>query len=238
MNPEEEILESFLADAGDWGDKFLSLALEIVDTVTPHTTIGEVFRGVHSLKGGASFIAADDDRMTVLTEFCHDFESYLDAMRKGNLEINEGNRELVARALNTLCDDISLLQKGERIRRHDGLLEKFKESMYGTVVIRERDNVIIFQIVKDLNHPKDAESFNKVMWQRLRATAPDTRVVFDLCGEYRLCSMAIGSIIGALGSVAAISIVKPPPYMKLVFRRFRFEEFGIRIHESLEECVQ
>jgi len=238
MGQEQEILESFLSDAGDWGDKFLSLALEIVDTVTPHTTIGEVFRGVHSLKGGASFIAADDGRMGVLTEFCHDFESYLDAMRKGSLEINEGNRELVARGLNTLCDDIGTLQKGDPIPRHDDLLAKFKESMHGTVVVRESSGMIVFQLVKDLNHPKDAESFNKVMWQRLRATPPDTRVVFDLCGEYRLCSMAIGSIIGALGSVAAISIVKPPPYMKLVFRRFRFDEFGIKVRESLEECAQ
>jgi len=234
----QEILDGFLSEAGDWGEKFVSLAFEIADNNTSQDLVGEMFRGVHSLKGGASFIAQDEPRLCNLCEFCHDFETFLDGVRKGRTELNEANRDLVSKALYGLHDDIVRLQNGDKIDRHEDMLASFKGTPPGTISVSKRDNMIIFGVNKNILHPNDVGDFNKILWKSVRGCPLDTKVVFDLGGASRLSSTAIGSIVGTLGSVAAIAIVRPPAYMNLVFKRFRFEQFGIQLRNSVEECWQ
>jgi hypothetical protein len=236
MNQTQEILESFLSDAGDWGEKFVDLAFEITDNHSPETVVGEVFRGVHSIKGGASFIAHDEPRLCNLCEYCHDFETFLDGFRKGKTDLNPKNRELVAKALYTVHDDIVLLQNGGEISRHEDMLASFKGEPLGTISMTTSGKTLIFNVKKNLLHPNDVADFNKIIWQNVRACPPDTKVVFDLGGVSRLSSSAIGTVVGALGSVAKIAIARPPASMNLLFKRFKFEEFGIQIKNSVEEC--
>jgi anti-anti-sigma regulatory factor len=236
MNQTQEILDGFLSEAGDWGEKFVALAFEIADNNASPDLVGEMFRGVHSLKGGASFIAQDEPRLCNLCEFCHDFETFLDGVRKGKTELNEANRDLVSKALYGLHDDIVRLQNGDKIDRHEEMLASFKGQPQGTISVDKHDNTIIFSVNKDILHPNDVGDFNKILWKSVRGCSLDTKVVFDLGGVSRLSSTAVGSIVGTLGSVSQIAIVRPPAYMNLVFKRFRFEEFGIQLRNSLEEC--
>jgi hypothetical protein len=238
MNQTQVILENFLSEAGDWGEKFVALAFEITDNPASQNIVGELFRGVHSLKGGASFISLDEPRLGNLCEFCHDFETFLDGIRKGETPLDVGNRELVAKALYALHDDIVLLQNGENLERHEEMLDSFKGETTETTSVSRSENTVIFKVRKDLLHPNDVANFNKIVWENVLGCPPGTRVVFDLCWDFRLSSAAIGSIVGVLGSAAKIAIVKPPDYMYLVFKRFRFEEFGIQVKNSLEECWQ
>ncbi len=238
MSRTEEVFESFLADAGGRGERFVLLAFEMTNNRSGQSVVAEAFRGVHSLRGGASVIARDEPRLSNLSEFCRDFEAFLDGLRNGWTELNAGTRAVAANALYALHDDIEKLQNGGTTDRRVDMLADFKGGRTGAVVVVSRGNVLTFEIRKNLLHPNDVADFNKILWKYLRVCPHDARVVFDLCWESILSFFAVGSIVGALGGVAKIAVIRPPDAMYLVFKSHRFEEFGIPVRNSLEECWQ
>jgi anti-anti-sigma regulatory factor len=233
---EQEILESFISDAEDWGEKFVGLAFEVADNKSSDTVIGEVFRGVHSLKGGASFLTPDEPRLGNLCAFCHSFETFLDGIRKGVTTLNRENRDLMAKALYALNDDIVQLKQGNEIGRHDDLMAKFHVRPAGSLTVIRHGSTLMISVNESISGMHDNGKFNELVEGTIRACPLDTRVVIDLKGESRLSSSAIGAIISMLTSAAAVTIVRPPAYMKLIFKRFRFEDLGIKVRDSLEEC--
>lgn len=236
MSRTKESSKNFIADAGGRGEKFVLLAFEITNDRSGHSAVAEAFRVVHGLNGEAAAMAPDEPRFSNLREFCLDFETFLDGLKKGRTELSAGNRAVAANALYALRDDIENLQNGGTTERRADMLADFKGGRAGAVAVGGRGNALIFEIRKNILQPNDAADFNKILWKYLRVCPRDSRVVFDLCWESQLSFFAVGSIVGALGGAAKIAVIRPPDAMYLVFKSHRFEEFGIPVRNSLEEC--
>ena len=66
----------------------------------PHDAalIDQVFRGVHSIKGGASTFG-----METVAEFSHSLESHLDRIRSGERECDSDSLETMLRSIGPAC---------------------------------------------------------------------------------------------------------------------------------------
>src|SRR5271165_975989 len=73
-------------------------------------TINAVFRGVHSVKGGAGIFGFED-----LVKFAHVFETVLDEMRSGKLAATEEIVDTLLQANDVLTDLISMSRSGDSI---------------------------------------------------------------------------------------------------------------------------
>lgn len=232
----EEYLSGFIAEGTDWAEKFIEFTLEVTDTSSLQTLVNEIFRGVHNVKGNAGFLGDADERFVNILKYCHAFETYLDHVRKGEVEDTPQLRSLIAEGLNTLRSDIEAITRNENIEYHDNLLEKFKDASNPIVSVKTYDQIAILRLNRNLYAMVDVEYLTKLAWEHAQRIGPDAVMVFDLAGQYRLCSAAIGMIIGMASSVYEIYILQPPRFMELVFKRFRHSEMGIQIARSLEEC--
>ena len=73
-------------------------------------TINAVFRGVHSVKGGAGIFGFEQ-----LVEFAHVFETVLDGLRNGSLTATPDNLDVLLSASDVLSDLVQMSRAGEEI---------------------------------------------------------------------------------------------------------------------------
>lgn len=73
-------------------------------------TINAVFRGVHSVKGGAGIFGFEQ-----LVEFAHVFETVLDGLRNGSLTATSENLDVLLSASDVLSDLVQMSRGGETI---------------------------------------------------------------------------------------------------------------------------
>ena len=83
---------------------------DIRDGSGSEDTINAVFRGVHSVKGGAGIFGFED-----LVRFAHVFETVLDEMRSGKLAVTEEIVDTLLQANDVLTDLISMSRSGDAI---------------------------------------------------------------------------------------------------------------------------
>src|SRR5271163_4968130 len=83
---------------------------DIRDGSGSEDTINAVFRGVHSVKGGAGIFGFED-----LVKFAHVFETVLDEMRSGKLSATQEIVDTLLQANDILSDLISMSRSGEAI---------------------------------------------------------------------------------------------------------------------------
>ena len=80
----EELLRDFFTEAEEQVETLESNILVIENDPSNHDAIDEIFRAAHTLKGGSATV-----EMSELTEFCHDVEDLLDALRGGSVGVSE-----------------------------------------------------------------------------------------------------------------------------------------------------
>lgn len=80
----EELLKDFFSEAEQQVETLESNVLVIENDPSNHDAIDEIFRAAHTLKGGSATV-----EMTELTEFCHDVEDLLDAIRSDIVKVTE-----------------------------------------------------------------------------------------------------------------------------------------------------
>ncbi|OXE36045.1 MAG: chemotaxis protein CheA, partial [Phenylobacterium zucineum] len=107
MDPLESIKQTFFQEC----DELLQdaeqglLAMEAGDTDSE--TINAVFRAVHSVKGGAGAFGLDD-----LIRFAHVFETVMDELRSGKMELTDEVAKTLLRAADILVDLVNAARDG------------------------------------------------------------------------------------------------------------------------------
>lgn len=82
-----------------------------LDVASPDLDIiNTIFRGAHSMKGGAGMFG-----FTALAEFTHTVETLLDEVRENSRELEESSRDLLLRAVDCCRDILSSLESEEGI---------------------------------------------------------------------------------------------------------------------------
>ena len=89
----EELLQDFLLEASDLLADVDSKLMELEKTPNDKNTLNVIFRGFHTIKGGAGFLNA-----TELVTLCHLTENLFDKLRNEQLQLNPGLLDVILAA--------------------------------------------------------------------------------------------------------------------------------------------
>jgi two-component system, chemotaxis family, sensor kinase CheA len=123
MEEDDELLQDFLVDAGEILEQLTQQVVDLEKTPDDKEIINAVFRGFHTIKGGASFLALEP-----LVTLCHRTEDVFNVLRNGDRKVDEDVMDVVLPILDVLKDQFSALSSGRQPREAEPwILEKLDE---------------------------------------------------------------------------------------------------------------
>ena len=80
---DQELLECFLQEAGELLEDVDSKLIELENSPKDNNLLNTIFRGFHTIKGGAGFLSA-----SALVDLCHKTENLFDLLRSGTKDLS------------------------------------------------------------------------------------------------------------------------------------------------------
>jgi two-component system chemotaxis sensor kinase CheA len=105
----EELLSDFLLEAGDMLSDVDSKLMELEKHPSDGNLLNEIFRGFHTIKGGAGFLNA-----TELVTLCHLTENLFDKLRTNQLTLNAELLDVIFAATSEVRRMFSALQQNQQ----------------------------------------------------------------------------------------------------------------------------
>ena len=104
LDADEEILQDFLVESGEILEQLSEQLVELENNPDDADLLNAIFRGFHTVKGGAGFLQLDS-----LVDCCHKAENVFDTLRNGKRTVTSNLMDVVLRALdvvNTQFDEV------------------------------------------------------------------------------------------------------------------------------------
>lgn len=114
---DEEILQDFLIEAGEILESLSEQLVELENDPDNADLLNAIFRGFHTVKGGAGFLA-----LTELVDVCHGAENIFDILRNGQRSVTPELMDVILQALDTINDQFALVQAREPLIAADAAL--------------------------------------------------------------------------------------------------------------------
>lgn len=105
---DDELLEDFLIEAGEILEQLNEQLVELENSPENSDLLNAVFRGFHTIKGGAGFLAID-----VMVAICHRTEDIFNMLRNDELKIDNHLMDTVLPVLDVLNAQFDALRNGE-----------------------------------------------------------------------------------------------------------------------------
>ncbi|MBA4381611.1 MAG: chemotaxis protein CheA [Sideroxydans sp.] len=105
----EELLSDFLLEAGDMLSDVDSKLMELEKRPSDSNLLNEIFRGFHTIKGGAGFLNANE-----LVTLCHLTENLFDKLRTNQLTLNAELLDVIFAATAEVRRMFSALQQSQQ----------------------------------------------------------------------------------------------------------------------------
>jgi two-component system, chemotaxis family, sensor kinase CheA len=102
---DEEILQDFLIEAGEILESLSEQLVELENDPDNADLLNSIFRGFHTVKGGAGFLALNE-----LVDVCHGAENIFDLLRNGQRTVSAELMDVILQALDTVNDMFALVQ--------------------------------------------------------------------------------------------------------------------------------
>jgi two-component system chemotaxis sensor kinase CheA len=126
----EDLLQDFLVEAGDLLAKVDNQLVDLEQNPNDHNLLNEIFRGFHTIKGGAGFLNA-----TELVTLCHLTENLFDRLRNSELSVDREIMDVILAATGAVRSMFDMLERGLQPAPTDPvLLEKLKAALDGKPV--------------------------------------------------------------------------------------------------------
>ncbi|RXJ72932.1 chemotaxis protein CheA [Veronia nyctiphanis] len=103
---DEEILQDFLIEAGEILELLSEQLVDLEKTPEDRDLLNAIFRGFHTVKGGAGFLS-----LTELVETCHGAENIFDNLRNGGRELTSEVMDIILQALDTVNEQFAAVQQ-------------------------------------------------------------------------------------------------------------------------------
>ncbi|MCL9781830.1 chemotaxis protein CheA [Vibrio sp. S4M6] len=117
---DEDILQDFLVEAGEILELLSEQLVELENNPEDKDLLNAIFRGFHTVKGGAGFLA-----LTELVDTCHGAENVFDILRNGQRSVTAGLMDTMLQALDTVNEQFQAVQDREELTPADpALLEE------------------------------------------------------------------------------------------------------------------
>ncbi|MEO0443131.1 MAG: chemotaxis protein CheA [Pseudomonadota bacterium] len=106
FSDDEEILQDFLVEAGEILEQLSEELVELEQRPDDKDLLNAIFRGFHTVKGGAGFLQID-----AMVECCHVTENLFDILRNGKREVTSELMDVVLQALDTVNEQFADIQQ-------------------------------------------------------------------------------------------------------------------------------
>lgn len=107
---DEDILQDFLIEAGEILELLSEQLVELERSPEDSDLLNAIFRGFHTVKGGAGFLA-----LTPLVNACHGAENVFDLLRTGKRSVTSELMDVILEALDTINAMFNQVQNREPI---------------------------------------------------------------------------------------------------------------------------
>jgi len=126
----EDLLQDFLIEAGDLLSGVDNKLVDLERAPDDRGLLNEIFRGFHTIKGGAGFLSA-----TELVTLCHLTENLFDNLRNGQLEVTPEVMDVILAATGTVRDMFSSLERNTQPSPAEpALIARLKQAIAGELV--------------------------------------------------------------------------------------------------------
>ena len=123
----EDLLQDFLIEAGDLLSGVDNKLVDLERSPDDRSLLNEIFRGFHTIKGGAGFLNA-----TELVTLCHLTENLFDNLRNGQLNVTPEVMDVILEATGTVREMFaSLEQSTQPLPAEADLIERLKQAIAG-----------------------------------------------------------------------------------------------------------
>ncbi|MGD8174002.1 chemotaxis protein CheA [Vibrio sp. TRT 21S02] len=102
---DEDILQDFLVEAGEILELLSEQLVELENNPEDRDLLNAIFRGFHTVKGGAGFLS-----LTELVDTCHGAENVFDILRNGQREVTASLMDTMLKALDTVNEQFQAVQ--------------------------------------------------------------------------------------------------------------------------------
>lgn len=111
---DEEILQDFLVEAGEILEKLSEQLVELEQRPDDADLLNAIFRGFHTVKGGAGFLQLDP-----MVECCHVTENLFDVLRNGQRQVTPELMDVVLQSLDTINQQFAEVSQREEMAHAD-----------------------------------------------------------------------------------------------------------------------
>ena len=111
---DEEILQDFIVEAGEIIERLNEQLVQIEKTPDDKDLLNAIFRGFHTVKGGAGFL-----ELTELVEICHAAENVFDMLRNGKIVMTSETMDAVLQAYDEITRLFTAVQNREPLEPVD-----------------------------------------------------------------------------------------------------------------------
>ena len=108
LDADDEILQDFLVEAGEILERLNEELLDLEQRPDDIDLLNAVFRGFHTIKGGAGFLA-----LTGLVDVCHRAEDVFNILRNGERSVDTDLMDVVLQVLDVVNSMFAEVQAGE-----------------------------------------------------------------------------------------------------------------------------
>lgn len=105
---DDEILQDFLVEAGEIVEQLGEQLVELEQSPEDYDLLNAIFRGFHTVKGGAGFLAIDP-----LVNLCHAAEDVFDVLRKGERKVVPALMDVILQVVDIVNEMMDLIRSGE-----------------------------------------------------------------------------------------------------------------------------
>jgi two-component system chemotaxis sensor kinase CheA len=130
----EELLQDFLLEAGELLSQVDNKLVELEKRPEDRDLLNDIFRGFHTIKGGAGFLNVDH-----LVALCHKTENLFDKLRNGELHLSPELMDIILAATGTVRDMFGALTQNVQPGPAEGsLLDGLERAIAGQLVVGSR----------------------------------------------------------------------------------------------------
>jgi len=129
---DQELLKEFLTEAGELLADVDNKLVELERRQDDPALLNHIFRGFHTIKGGAGFLAVQP-----LVELCHLTENLFDLLRNGSLKLDPALMDVIMSATGSVRDMFdALATSGHPVPAEQELLDELARAISGEPLAR------------------------------------------------------------------------------------------------------
>ncbi len=119
---DDEILQDFLVEAGEILDSLGEQLVELEQSPGDLDLLNSIFRGFHTIKGGAGFLA-----ISALVDICHNAEDVFNVLRQGDRQVTPDLMDVILQVVDIVNEMFGQVRSGNTPKSADqGLLKRLK----------------------------------------------------------------------------------------------------------------